>query len=80
MFKTKKYLSNIAQIAQLWWRLEEKLPGTFKLLHLQAKKYVDKGGGGQKLPIVRRHSLWTPLICTSYGTVVTDFDWEAKTR
>ena len=37
---------------------KKKLPGTFKLLHLQAKKYVDKGGGGQKLPILRRHNLW----------------------
>ena len=36
-FKTKKYLSNIAEIAQLWWRLEEKTyKDMSKVLHLQA--------------------------------------------
>ena len=34
------------------------------------KKTTKRGGGGQKLPILRRHSLWTAPKCGSPKVVL----------
>ena len=44
---------------------------------LLSKKTTKRGGGGQKLPILRRHSLWTaPNHKTMYKKIKKDLELE----